>query len=384
MTTTATGLRRIGRINRNYHTTGTFRLVREELQESRPCCVSDALGKAMVMHHAVDVYILNRNQAEAVDDAATVLVREVVALISDAFMDACHDLAALGPFRRTLRLFRHPTLCPGKRPFFFAEETRVINGFASRQSSKSMQANVDADLGIGRFQFGNLALAGQGDVPLAAGGALDAAGFGRSFDGAVQNHLDNADLRQIQPVAVQLAAVTVLRAAKRIVALAASKARIARRFTRLDPAKEGFESEIEPHGNILQDLRVRYRQRRTFLLELRQLGVLIVQSDALLPFFPRHLALFKQVVIEPAAFIQRLSQDGLLALGGIDAILERPNSFVHGRKFSTKPHPCQEPMFGNGLKPLKQVKGLYPTAKAGGLYGLGDVKKNAIPVYTRL
>ena len=370
MTTTATGLRRIGRINRNYHTTGTFRLVREELQESRPCCVSDALGKAMVMHHAVDVYILNRNQAEAVDDAATVLVREVVALISDAFMDACHDLAALGPFRRTLRLFRHPTLCPGKRPFFFAEETRVINGFASRQSSKSMQANVNTDLGIGRFQFGNLALAGQGDVPLAAGGALNAASLRRALKRTMQDDRHDAHFRQIQLIAIQLAAVAVLRVAERIVAVAAPKPGIPWRLTDLDAPKECLESEVDTHGDILQDLRMRHGQGRTLFLDFRQLGMLVVQTDALLPFFPRHLALFEQVIVEPAAFIQRLTQDGLLALCGINPVLERPYRFVHDWKYSTKPHRSQVPMFGKGLKPLKRVKGLYPTAKAGGLYAL--------------
>src|SRR5579883_1898015 len=81
-------LARVGRVHRHAPPTGACSLVGEERGEHRPRGVTNALGETMVMHHAVDAQVLNRDGAVLVDDLARLLVREVLAPVRDALMHA--------------------------------------------------------------------------------------------------------------------------------------------------------------------------------------------------------------------------------------------------------------------------------------------------------
>ena len=64
----AAGLAGTGRVHADHSPTGTCRLVGEIVRELRPCRVTDALGQAVVVHHAVDGQVFNRDYFEPVDD----------------------------------------------------------------------------------------------------------------------------------------------------------------------------------------------------------------------------------------------------------------------------------------------------------------------------
>ena len=71
----------------------------------------------------------------------------------------------------------------------------------------------------------------------------------------------------------------------------------------------------------------------------------------------------KHLIVDPPAFLKRVIEDAPLAVREIDSVLER---FSHGSiilDFIIE-HKCYN------LKRLKRVKSLYPTAEAGGVYGL--------------
>src|SRR2546430_4595341 len=70
-------------------------LVGEESREHRPGRITDALGEAMVMHHAVHGDVFHRDDACTVDNLACLLVGKVMPTIGNALMDVGHHLAPL-------------------------------------------------------------------------------------------------------------------------------------------------------------------------------------------------------------------------------------------------------------------------------------------------
>src|SRR5438552_7855937 len=72
-------LGRVGGVHGHVPPTGTCCLVGEESREHRPGRITDALGEAMVMHHAVHGDVFHRDDACTVDDLACLLVDKVVA-----------------------------------------------------------------------------------------------------------------------------------------------------------------------------------------------------------------------------------------------------------------------------------------------------------------
>ncbi len=65
MSTLATILRRIGRIDFDQGSPSFFRFGGQSIKEVRPCRVTDALGKAMSVNHPVDVQVLHTDHARS-------------------------------------------------------------------------------------------------------------------------------------------------------------------------------------------------------------------------------------------------------------------------------------------------------------------------------
>ena len=81
----------VGWIDSNELTTGTCCLVHQCEEESRPCGIKNALGETMIVIHAIDMNILNRNKTKVIDNLSTVLMGEVVTFESNSLMNSCND-----------------------------------------------------------------------------------------------------------------------------------------------------------------------------------------------------------------------------------------------------------------------------------------------------
>lgn len=203
MTTAVALLSGISRVDLDDHATSICRFVREIKQETRPCRVHDRLSKTVDVNHAVHTDVLDCNQAVTIDNAATVLVREVVALVGNAFVNATDHLAAFVALRRAFSFPVHAALRPGKRPFFLAKEPGIRNRFAGGQSREGVQAHVNADLLGGFRQTFRLHLTGERHEPFPGAGTPDAAGLDCAVNLPMQNDHHVANLREGQAVAGQ-------------------------------------------------------------------------------------------------------------------------------------------------------------------------------------
>src|SRR5215203_575611 len=99
--------------------------------------------------------IFNRNKAELVDNAPTVLVREIVPAPPNSFMHTSHNPAPLSAFRSfggAFRLFGEKALHFSQSLFFHTEEAGVLNLLPGGKGSERLQANINPDLFTGHGQ----------------------------------------------------------------------------------------------------------------------------------------------------------------------------------------------------------------------------------------
>lgn len=85
MATLATGFGCRARVYQNDHTTGTFSLVRELLNQVAPSGIQNTLCE-IPMHHARDGEVFKRDSVVAVGEIIRQLVQEVFALVADMFV----------------------------------------------------------------------------------------------------------------------------------------------------------------------------------------------------------------------------------------------------------------------------------------------------------
>lgn len=79
-------LTRILGINEHDMTTRFYRFVRGVCDELMPRRIDNAFGQMMILHHALHVQVLNRDEAIAIDDLARDFVCIILALVRDVLM----------------------------------------------------------------------------------------------------------------------------------------------------------------------------------------------------------------------------------------------------------------------------------------------------------
>src|SRR5947209_19871342 len=95
MVTPAAILGCIGRIHFDEGSPSFFRFGGQTRKELRPRGIGNALGKTMVMNHTVDMQVLDTDGAEAINNLAAFLMREVVSSERNAFMHTSDSAAVL-------------------------------------------------------------------------------------------------------------------------------------------------------------------------------------------------------------------------------------------------------------------------------------------------
>jgi len=152
MSTYATCLTRIGRIDFDKRSASFFRFARELSKECRPRGICNAFGQTVIMNHSVDLQVFHTDDPETIYDLAAFLVGEVVSSEGDPLMHSCYDLAVLPSLRRALRKFGVFPLPVSQGFLFFTKEPGVFNLFTGRECSKRFESHVNTYLGRGFWQ----------------------------------------------------------------------------------------------------------------------------------------------------------------------------------------------------------------------------------------
>src|SRR5437773_457101 len=126
MAALATGFGCTARVYQNDHTTGTFSLVREALNQIAPSGIQNTLCE-MTMHHARDGEIFKRDTVVAVREIMRQLVQEVFALVADMFVLVLEDRNRFTAILSALCPTCHPPLGNPQLPLGRAIESRMVD-----------------------------------------------------------------------------------------------------------------------------------------------------------------------------------------------------------------------------------------------------------------
>jgi hypothetical protein len=194
LSTGATCLTRIGRVDLHKLSASFLRFARQCAEELRPCCICNALRKTMIVNHLVHMKVFHADHTETIDDLPTFLMSEVIASEGDTLVNTSKNLTVLASLGCAFRQLGVLTLYFGQGLFFLAEKAGVRDLFSIGEGRKRCESDVNPDLGRRFWQTFRFARAREGDRPFAGRGTLHSTRFDLPLDGTVRDHFDTADL----------------------------------------------------------------------------------------------------------------------------------------------------------------------------------------------
>ena len=355
MSTRATILRRIRRVNLAELPTSFFRFAGQLGEKGRPCRITDTFRKAMVVQHPIDVQVFHADDPKAVYNLSGRLMREIVPFELHPFVNTGYHLTMFATLWRSLCQFGMLALNSCQRFLFTAKETRVLDCFCIGESRKGLESNIKTYL-FGAFgQALGVTLTRKGDGPLACTALVK----GRRFDCAtyrtVELHLDRANLRQ-RDTMIMRDGETRLRIGETVIASRAFETRISWFLASFDSPKERLYAEVNPHRHILQHLGMNHVEGRTLFFQDRIGGLLPIATQALSLKLIRTRAVLKQVVIEPSALFKRHVQHSKLFLGWVDTILKVLSHVFSVAQFKQNVKSYLNGVWGKSTQPITSQK----------------------------
>ena len=320
VSTSTACLRSVGRIHRHEHSASFYRFALCHEEEVRPSRIRNAFSKAIVVNHPVDVEIFDEYPPVLVNDPSGLLVREVITLKSDAFVDTSNNFATSGSIRSAFLFLGELALCFSKFLLFLFEKAGILNRGFIGEGSKGVKTDIYTDsVVLGRKNL-RLDFASKRHVPLARRRAEYSGGLWASIKRAMLNYLDVAYLGNKELSIFNGTAGRDLRKREAVIAELPSEARMARSFTGPASAKEGFESKVDSYADILKHLAVNVFETGAFFLQSWKTSCLIVVANRYLIVSPRVLAFGQEVIVEPTAFIKDAFKGFRLLLRRVDAV----------------------------------------------------------------
>src|SRR5256714_14101835 len=233
----------------------------------------------------------------------------------------------------TLSLHDALPIYSGKSLFFLTKKAGIGYLFTRGEGSKGLQTNVTTDLFLAFWQAFRFALTGERDVPLASRGTMDSTGFDLARDRPVVDHLDTPNLGKRHTVIMGKTETRLWEGEGVISVLPfkAGKARFLGVFS--NTSEESFEGQINPNGDVLQDLGMDMLQAKAFLFQRRECLNLSVAGQSFTSLLIGRFTPVQQMIIQPTALFKGLIELVKLFLGWVDAMLKH---FMHTWIFSTK------------------------------------------------
>ena len=327
MVTPTAILRRVGRIDFESSSASFFRFAEQLVKKSRPGGICNALGKTMVVGHALHMQVFHGNDAVVIDDLAAFLVSEIIPPESDALMDTGNGFAMFATFWRPFGKLRMLALHFGKSLLFLAKKAWVGYFFTRGEGREGFQSNINSHLGRKFRQSLRFAFNRKRDIPLASARPMHRTRFEFPLDGTMIDHLDTSQFGEADALIMGDAKAT-LGKGEGVIAVHSSKPREARLLSGFAASEEGFEGQINAYRNVLEELGMDTFERRTFLFQDRKGLLLLIEREAFAILLIGCLPTFKQVVIEPTALFKCLVELLDLLLIRKETILKH---FKHGR-----------------------------------------------------
>ena len=358
-TTPAASFGCVVRVNQHTFSASLFRFVLNVLCKLIPSRIRDAFGQAVVLEHLLAVNLFESDYTIFVDQPSRKFMCKVLAAVGNFFMNVSNDLSPFGSFRSAFLCFGQSALSTCKSFLISTKETWIRDFLTVRESGETFQSNVDTN-GFARiWQRLRFYLASKVGVPIANRVAANSQRFDLPLNRSVQNKFYAADFGDIENVTFHGKSKLLEREA--VISSVSLKAWITRFITCLDTAKESLESQINTLLDILENLRIYLVQLRLFLLPIGEHIVGYIQRYRFLFLLPGILTGGQRFVVNPSAQFQCVGKDSSLMFCWIHPILK---GFTHNCSVS------RISVNRNNLKRLNRMKPLYPTVRAGGLYGL--------------
>ena len=171
--------------------------------------ISNGKGQAVVCHHAAHIQVFDTDDAELTNNLCRCLVQRVLPDIGDARMQASKSHCRLPAVRRSLRLAAMGTATPAQ---YLQAPPQCLGAFddgAIAQGRQSLHAEINAADRLGFADWWNVIdFDTQADEP-AIRYARNDGGFDVPDEPDGFAHLDPADDRQLDPLAINLNRVGV-------------------------------------------------------------------------------------------------------------------------------------------------------------------------------
>jgi len=283
-----------------------------------PGSVCNALGKAMVAKHPVNVQVLKGDELVAVHQLPAEFVGEIPATVGYSLMNMLDNALALAVFGRAFGGLAQAALGLGNYLFVVAEKAGILDFLARAKRGKGFQAHIYTDhSGHGRQGFG-YELAREASVPVAKTIAANIKRLDGSNNGTVQLDFDGADFRQSHAAIIKKTpAAILLRVSKRVVTLLPAKAGIAGGFAILDATKERLKGQVNTTLRVLLCLSMSAGQPFIAIAPLGKESVGVIKRERHAMILPCISAYFQRLVVRPATCIQHVLKLAALALVGI-------------------------------------------------------------------
>jgi len=319
MTASRAILRSIAGIHRHELPTSTFSLVGKTSNELAPASIGNRLSQAVIMQHTARIDVFYTDDPKLAHNLMRKLVGKVRPSIGDTLMDMSHNLFSPSSLRCSLVQPGQLSLSPSQSFLVYPEEAGIGDSFTSRERSERFQSNINSNSLFGLWQRAIRPFRGQTDKPFTSRCSLNGTDVNSSYC-PMNFSFDIANLRKGDNIVSRREAK--LRIGKAIIPTSAFEAWITSLLTCFNPPEEGLKCQINPHSYILEDLGVDIRKTISFLFQFGYRNCLGVVIQGFLFLLPSVFAFLKQVVIQPATFIQCRTHQMFLVRSRIETILE--------------------------------------------------------------
>ncbi len=379
-------------VNECHHPTSVCSFVGGELHELTPGYIGNAAGVAFIFRglHVQNVEFLKSDELIFVHQFTRLLMGEVAPSIRHPLVSVIKGVDYFLALKATFGKLLFPALQAGNVGGIFLHPALALNLLTVAEIGEGGQAQVNAHRLVSWFKWYGFRVptgrAGKASIEIANGVTLDCQCLDRCTDRAMQLNRHVANLGERDLVANEFEA-RLLEGEAVVVPIALEAWKPWFFFASFDAAKECLIRQIYTFLHVLQYLRMNANQRWLIRFPFNQQFVRIVQGNRFACFFVGVLASSQRFVVDETAKLKRSFEACALRGCWEKAVLVRQShasivtylrglcNYVNMQMQGTAVF-RSHPKGTRSSQLLKQlVKPLYPTAKAGGLYGLSSVKE---------
>lgn len=308
-------------VHLHQHSPSAFCLVREKIDELGPPCITNGLRQHPASE-ALHVQIFDRDQSVLIDEISGQLVLEIRPLVADVNVRPLQLKNSLAPTVAALLPPRDFALYPPQFCLSVPIMPGIVDFAPVRERSKTLQANVNSDRPIRRWQGRRPSIYTKANKP-SASLPFDGKRLDYPFYWSMDFQLEMSQTLQAQDSDFkQSVSVSRFRKCQTIVAAEGAVSRKSRLVPIFRTSKEVPKSSINSPQNISRT-RKTYDSNQAFGPHRLQLLILIIETDGLPADFPSPNAFLESTVVKITRFPKLVFENGYLILSGVQPVFVR-------------------------------------------------------------